>query len=270
MAAVALALVIVFGLIRGDDFDDLFVIGIASRSLRSRPGCPRSSRPCSRSGRRRSRRRGDREAAPVGGDARRDVGDLLRQDGHADAQPDDRPPAADRRAAATRSRTGVRDRGEDPSCRRRDGHPSSRSSRWPSPTTPPCVTARSSATATRRRSSCSRRRRSRRRRDAPPSARRRGAVRLRPQVHGDLPRDGGRRPEGDRCFVKGAPDVLLARSSRAGTWTDHPSDRRRYRDRVLAENDRLAAEGLRVLAVAARHRPFDFDAGGDLLAQVRT
>ena len=56
-----------------------------------------------------------------------------------------------------------------------------------------------------------------------------------------------------RCFVKGAPDVLLARSSH--------DPRRRRRDRpggraaatsVLAENDRLAGEGLRVLAVASR------------------
>ena len=61
-----------------------------------------------------------------------------------------------------------------------------------------------------------------------------------------------------RCFVKGAPDVLLARSSHV--------QRRRRLDRsgrgasasaCSAENDRLAGEGLRVLAVAAR----DFDPG---------
>ena len=42
---------------------------------------------------------------------------------------------------------------------------------------------------------------------------RRGAVRLRVQVHGDLPRDerrDGGRPV-VRCYVKGAPDVLIAR-----------------------------------------------------------
>ena len=39
---------------------------------------------------------------------------------------------------------------------------------------------------------------------------------------------------------------------------------------MLAENDRLASEGLRVLAVAARDiDPSTFDAGGDLLAQVQ-
>ena len=62
--------------------------------------------------------------------------------------------------------------------------------------------------------------------------------------------DGGRKVV--RCFVKGAPDVLLARSSTvrdadgSGIATDDG------RERVLAENDRLAGEGLRVLAVASR------------------
>ena len=59
-----------------------------------------------------------------------------------------------------------------------------------------------------------------------------------------------------RCFVKGAPDVLLARSSsiRGADGAELPAEG--GRDQVLAENDRLAGEGLRVLAVAlARHRP---------------
>ena len=74
-----------------------------------------------------------------------------------------------------------------------------------------------------------------------------------------------------RCFVKGAPDVLLARSSRyldangspVVLAADDP-------DRVLSENDRLAGEGLRVLAVARRDfDPATFDAGADLLAVVQ-
>jgi Ca2+-transporting ATPase len=41
-------------------------------------------------------------------------------------------------------------------------------------------------------------------------------------------------------------------------------------DRVLAENDRLAAEGMRVLCVARKDIPVDdFDAGGDLLGDVQ-
>jgi Ca2+-transporting ATPase len=70
-----------------------------------------------------------------------------------------------------------------------------------------------------------------------------------------------------RCFVKGAPDVLLAR---AGTVRDVdgsavPIDP--VRERILAENDRLAAEGLRVLAVAMKDfDPASFDPDADLLA----
>jgi P-type Ca2+ transporter type 2C len=80
--------------------------------------------------------------------------------------------------------------------------------------------------------------------------------------------EGGRRVV--RAFVKGAPDVLLARSTRYlsvdGTTEPMAGD---DRARVLAENDRLAAEGLRVLAVARRDfDPATFDPAGDLLALV--
>jgi Ca2+-transporting ATPase len=73
-----------------------------------------------------------------------------------------------------------------------------------------------------------------------------------------------------RCFVKGAPDVLLARSTQYlgedGVTAPLAGE---GHDRVLAENDRLASEGLRVLAVARRDfDPATFDAGGDLLALV--
>jgi Ca2+-transporting ATPase len=72
-----------------------------------------------------------------------------------------------------------------------------------------------------------------------------------------------------RCFVKGAPDVLLARSSEGRDVDGSLVGIESYRDRVLAENDRLAGEGLRVLAVAMRDiDPGSFDAGGELLAQV--
>ena len=75
-----------------------------------------------------------------------------------------------------------------------------------------------------------------------------------------------------RCFVKGAPDVLLARSSGYldvdGSSTPMTPD---AADRVLAENDRLAGEGLRVLAVARRDfDPSTFDPTGDLLAVVES
>jgi len=73
-----------------------------------------------------------------------------------------------------------------------------------------------------------------------------------------------------RCFVKGAPDVLLARSSHylAADRTAGVMDGDAL-GRVLAENDRLADEGLRVLAVARRDfDPHSFDPAGDLLALV--
>ena len=139
------------------------------------------------------------------------------------------------------------------------------SSRWPSPTTRPCVTARSSATRPRRHSS------SWLRRVGSTSTRRR--ARAFPRV-GEVPFDseykfmgtfhemeeGGRKVI--RCFVKGAPDVLLARSSMGRDVDGSLVGIESYRDRVLAENDRLASEGLQVLAVAARDiDPSDFDVG---------
>jgi P-type Ca2+ transporter type 2C len=72
-----------------------------------------------------------------------------------------------------------------------------------------------------------------------------------------------------RCFVKGAPDVLLARSSHLRDADGSLIDTEEVRGQVLAENDRLAGEGLRVLAVAARDLdPATFDASGPLLDQV--
>jgi len=79
--------------------------------------------------------------------------------------------------------------------------------------------------------------------------------------------DGGRKVV--RCFVKGAPDVLLARSSRYVDADGSAAPMGDALHRVLAENDRLAAEGLRVLAVARRDLdPASFDPAGDLLALV--
>ncbi|HEX5287568.1 MAG TPA: cation-transporting P-type ATPase [Streptosporangiaceae bacterium] len=73
-----------------------------------------------------------------------------------------------------------------------------------------------------------------------------------------------------RCFVKGAPDQLLAR---AATMLDPdtgpvPADGP-VRETYLAENQRLAEQGLRVMATARRDfDPAAFDPGADLLALV--
>jgi P-type Ca2+ transporter type 2C len=70
-----------------------------------------------------------------------------------------------------------------------------------------------------------------------------------------------------RCFVKGAPDQLLARSSShldpelAVATVDEA-----FTARYLGENERLAGKGLRVMATARKDfAPEDFDAGADLL-----
>ena len=84
----------------------------------------------------------------------------------------------------------------------------------------------------------------------------------------ELEDDDGRKVV--RCFVKGAPDVVLARSTtiRDVDGSSLPADE--GRDRVLAENDRIAGEGLRVLAVASRDiDPAQFDPAGTLLDQVQ-
>ncbi|HEV8460988.1 MAG TPA: HAD-IC family P-type ATPase [Gaiellaceae bacterium] len=73
-----------------------------------------------------------------------------------------------------------------------------------------------------------------------------------------------------RCFVKGAPDVLLARSSELRGADGQNSSAADGHDAVIAENDRLASEGLRVLAVASRD--FDkasFDPNANLLDEVQ-
>jgi Ca2+-transporting ATPase len=69
-----------------------------------------------------------------------------------------------------------------------------------------------------------------------------------------------------RCYVKGAPDQLLARAKAAHgpDGKDYPIDK--VREPYLAENDRLGAQGLRVLATAQRDfDPGKFDPNADLL-----
>ena len=73
-----------------------------------------------------------------------------------------------------------------------------------------------------------------------------------------------------RCFVKGAPDRLLARAatvSDAGAGPA-PADGE-SRQRYLAESQRLGEQGLRVMAVARKDfDPAAFDPGADLLPLV--
>jgi Ca2+-transporting ATPase len=70
-------------------------------------------------------------------------------------------------------------------------------------------------------------------------------------------------------LVKGAPDVLLARSTR---WTGPGGETAlddAVREQLLAENEHLAARAFRVLAVASKVIPArDFEPSGDLFAWV--
>ena len=68
-------------------------------------------------------------------------------------------------------------------------------------------------------------------------------------------------------FVKGAPDVLLARADKwLGNADEAPLDDA-MRQQIEAENEHLATQALRVLAVARRAIPAaQFDPAGDLMA----
>ncbi|MCK7502595.1 MAG: HAD-IC family P-type ATPase [Comamonadaceae bacterium] len=74
-----------------------------------------------------------------------------------------------------------------------------------------------------------------------------------------------------RMCVKGAPDVLLARAGRwLGATRRAAAGRRRRARASMPENDALAEQAMRVLAVAGRAIPArDFDPAGDLMAWAR-
>jgi P-type Ca2+ transporter type 2C len=74
-----------------------------------------------------------------------------------------------------------------------------------------------------------------------------------------------------RCFVKGAPDQLLARTA----FSLDPNDLHQieaddaFKERYLAENERLGEQGLRVMATARKDfDPATFDPNADLLPLV--
>ncbi len=71
-----------------------------------------------------------------------------------------------------------------------------------------------------------------------------------------------------RCFVKGAPDQLLARAATVAD-ADAASADGGFRQRYLAENQRLGEQGLRVMAIARKDfDPAGFDPRADLLPLV--
>ena len=72
-----------------------------------------------------------------------------------------------------------------------------------------------------------------------------------------------------RCFVKGAPDQLLARSTYSLDAHQQTVSIDAMRSEYTENNERLGKQGLRVMAVARRDfDPASFDPAGDLLSQV--
>jgi Ca2+-transporting ATPase len=72
-----------------------------------------------------------------------------------------------------------------------------------------------------------------------------------------------------RCYVKGAPDQLLARATTADDGTGRQVPVETIREAYLAENERLGRDGLRVLATAQRDfDPATFDPNAELLPLV--
>ncbi|HEX9336484.1 MAG TPA: cation-transporting P-type ATPase, partial [Pseudonocardiaceae bacterium] len=74
-----------------------------------------------------------------------------------------------------------------------------------------------------------------------------------------------------RCFVKGAPDQLLARAATVYDADTGPvAANAESRQRYLAANESLGEQGLRVMATARRDFDLaDFDRGADLLPLIR-
>ena len=73
-----------------------------------------------------------------------------------------------------------------------------------------------------------------------------------------------------RCFVKGAPDQLLPRAATVADADAGPAPADgEFRQRYLAENQRLGQQGLRVITIARKDfDPAAFDPGADLLGLV--
>jgi P-type Ca2+ transporter type 2C len=70
-----------------------------------------------------------------------------------------------------------------------------------------------------------------------------------------------------QCFVRGAPDQLLTRAATVANADAGPAPADgEFRQRYLAENQRLGQQGLRVMAIARKDfDPAAFDPSADLL-----
>ena len=144
IAAVALVLVVLLGLARGESFDTLFITGVALAVAAIPTGLPGGGDRAAVDGHPRDRPpQRDRQAAARGGDAGLDLGDLLGQDRHPDPEQDDRPRAGHPRPEPLHGlRRGLQHRGRDQPRRRPATTTSTRTCcRWCCAPTP-CSTAR--------------------------------------------------------------------------------------------------------------------------------
>ncbi len=62
-------------------------------------------------------------------------------------------------------------------------------------------------------------------------------------------------------FSKGAPEVIVAKSAKALVGTKEAKLTQKLRNEILSSNDRLAAKGYRVIALAYKNSPKDIESG---------